>query len=308
MINMINFKDVQIQTTSVCNSRCIMCPYKNSWMIKNPGYMPEQLYDKILRNISKEDPDFNGVISPYLMNDPFADKNIVRRIEKLYKMLHDPTVEVSTNCELLDSDKINALVNLFSQKKSKMVISHHGIDKESLEKNMKINYEKATKNALELIKKADGRFPIAIQDMAISQDRKYKIVQPRQIQRYWGKLFERNNIKWNNVWMSTLQFHNRAGNVELEGWDYDKIYREIGPGKPFDCYRAHNNYLHVLWNGDVVLCCMDYHRETVFGNLKKQTIEEVFNSDKYKNIFKQVQGDIESPDDFICKRCMSPGG
>jgi len=53
---------------------------------------------------------------------------------------------------------------------------------------------------------------------------------------------------------------------------------------------------------------MDYHRETVFGNLKKQTISEIFESDTYNNIFKQVQGDLESPDDFICKRCQSPGG
>jgi len=305
---MIDFKDVQIQTTSVCNSRCIMCPYKNSWMIKNPGYMSEQLYDSILRNISKEDPEFNGVISPYLMNEPFADKNIVRRIQKIYKMLYDPTVEVSTNCELLTSDKIDQLVPLFSENKSKMVISHHGTSKETFSQIMSIDYEKSLNNAIELIRKADGRFPIAIQDMAISKDRKYKIIQPRQVDRYWGNIFEDNNLKWNNVWLSTLQFHNRAGNVELEGWNYEKKVRDIGPGRPFDCYRAHSDYLHVLYTGEVVLCCMDYHKETVFGNLKEQTLEEVFNTDEYKNILKQVVGEIESPDDFICKRCMSPGG
>jgi len=285
-----------------------MCPYKDSWMIKNPGYMSEQLYDKILRNVSKLDPDFSGVISPYLMNEPFADKNAVRRIEKLYKMLHDPTVEVSTNCELLTSDKIDDIVELFSKRKSKMVISHHGTSRESFESLMSINYDKALNNAIELIRKSDGRFPIAIQDMAISKDRQYKIVQPRQVQRYWDKIFEDNDLNTNNVWLSTLQFHNRAGNVKIDGWNYDKIVRLIDKENPFDCYRAHPDYLHVLYNGDVVLCCMDYHRETVFGNLKNQTIEEIFNSDKYKNIYKQVIGEKESPDNFICKRCSSPGG
>ena len=303
-----DFRLIQIQTTSVCNGRCIVCPYKDSWFIKNPGKMSEQLFDRILRDIKREDPNFDGLICPYLMNEPFADSNILNRIRKIYKMFPNATVEVSTNCELLDKEKATELVNILKDKRCKIVISHHGINKKTFEQTMGINYEKALTNAINLISISNGRIPIAIQDMATSIDNQYRLIQPRRIERYWKDLFDDAELAWNNVWLSTMKFHNRAGNVIVDGWEYNKKVREIDENNPFDCYRANGECLHILYDGDVALCCMDYHKEVIYGNLKDQTISEVFESKAYKNIYNQVHGNIKSPDDFICKRCQSPGG
>lgn len=38
------------------------------------------------------------------------------------------------------------------------------------------------------------------------------------------------------------------------------------------------------WNGDVVLCCDDWNHSTVLGNLKKQTIEEIWRGEKLRKI------------------------
>jgi len=40
----------------------------------------------------------------------------------------------------------------------------------------------------------------------------------------------------------------------------------------------------VDWNGDVVLCCDDWNHSTVLGNLKKQTIEEIWKGEKLRKI------------------------
>jgi radical SAM protein with 4Fe4S-binding SPASM domain len=40
----------------------------------------------------------------------------------------------------------------------------------------------------------------------------------------------------------------------------------------------------VDWNGDVVLCCDDWNHSTILGNLKKQTIEEIWKGNKLKEI------------------------
>ena len=294
------FDLIQIQTTGTCNARCEMCPYKHSWFIDNHGIMDDKLFDSIIWQM---DPDFDGKICPYLMNEPFADPHILDRIEKLKSRFKNATIEISTNGELLDNQKIDTLVELLDRN-DKIVISHHGINKEDLERTMKIDYEKTTRNIINLIRTVDGKIPIAIQTMAYSKDNKYHYYNTRTVKRYWNSIFDSNSLDWNNVWLSTLEFHNRAGNVEIDGWDYDDIVRKIGPDNPFYC-KKFDKSLNILWNGDVVLCCMDYMHETCFGNLKDQSIKESFETKDHKYLIDMASGKITSPYNFICKRCQT---
>ena len=295
-----NFELIQIQTTGTCNARCAMCPYKNSWFIDNYGIMKEELFDKIINQIDK---NYSSKICPYLMNEPFADPYMIRRIEKLKKRFKKATIEVSTNAELLDDYKIKGIVDLLDSN-DKIIISHHGIDKETLENTMKIKYFKTINNIIHLIRKLNGKIPIAIQTMAYSKDNKYRYFNTRKVKRYWNKIFYESNLSWNNVWLSTLEFHNRAGNVKIDGWDYNKKVRDIGPDNLFYCPKFDKS-LNVLWNGETVLCCMDYMHETPYGDLNTQTIEEIFDSDKYHKTIDICSGKVESSDDMICKRCQT---
>jgi len=295
------FDLIQIQTTGTCNARCEMCPYKHSWFIDNHGIMTDELFDKILDQL---DPDFTGKICPYLMNEPFADPYMIKRLEQLKSRFKKATIEISTNAELLDDFKIESIVNLLDNH-DKIVISHHGIDDESLERTMRIKYIRTINNIIRLIRRVNGNIPIAIQTMAVSKDNNYRYRSTRSIKRYWDKIFKDANLEWNNVWLSTLEFHNRAGNVNIKGWNYNKKIRDIGPDHPFYC-KKFDKSLNILWNGETVLCCMDYMHETPFGDLNKQTIDDIFKSSQYKYLIDMCSGVIKSPDNLICKRCMAP--
>lgn len=300
-----NFELIQIQTTGTCNARCEVCPFRSSWFIDNHGIMKENLFNNILDQI---DPNYEGKICPYLMNEPFTDPDIINRTQKIVDKLSNAEVEISTNTELLNTDKIKDIVNvLLKARKAKLVISHHGINKETFESIMHINYEKALRNAINLISEVDGRIPLAIQTMAYSKDNKYHYHSIRRVKRYWDRVFRDNNLRWNNVWLSTLQFHNRAGNVNIGGWDYEQKVRDIGPNNPFYCSKFDKS-LNILWNGDLVLCCMDYMHETKFGNVNEQTIEQAFSSKEHKELIDMGTGKKESPENFICKRCQVPSG
>jgi len=300
---------IQIQTTSVCNARCICCPYKDSWYLNNPGRMNDKLYNKIINDISSYDSEFSGKFCPYLCNEPFADKDILKRTELAYQKLHNPYVELSSNMGLLNKTKIDKLYELFKNNNfyGKFTISHHGINKETFENTMKIPYEKAKENMIYLLQKFDGQMKISIQNMAYSLDRKFSINPYRSISRYLEDIIEDNGISKQNLVIEPKVFHNRAGNVEIDGWEYDKIVRKIDKQTPFDCLRIHG-CLHVIYTGEVILCCMDYFRETIINDLNNMTVEEHFKSDNWKYIYNQVRGREESPENFICKRCMSPGG
>ena len=56
------------------------------------------------------------------------------------------------------------------------------------------------------------------------------------------------------------------------------------------------------WNGDAVLCCDDWNHSTVLGNLKKQTIEEIWKGEKLKKIRERhVKGEFSKIP--LCSKC-----
>jgi len=300
---------IQIQTTSTCNARCLMCPYKDSWHAKHPGYMSDKLYDKILNSINDYDAEFSGKFCPYLENEPFADKNLLERVELAYEILKNPYIEISSNMGLLTKKKIDELYSMWENHDfyGKFTISHHGVDKESYEYMMKIPYEKSLENTIYFLQKFQGKIKISIQDMAFSLDKEFQLNPYRKVKRYLNKLMIDNGINPKYIIAEPKVFHNRAGNVKIPGWNYKKIVRQIDKNHPFDCLRIHG-CLHVLYTGEVIGCCMDYFKETLIGDLRKQTVIEFFDSNKYKKWVGMVRGEIESPPNFICKRCLSPGG
>ena len=59
----------------------------------------------------------------------------------------------------------------------------------------------------------------------------------------------------------------------------------------------------VSFNGDVVLCCNDMTQEEIVGNLKKSSIEEVWNGEIMLDKISRIYFGKSSPEDFICKNC-----
>lgn len=306
---MIDFKSIQLELSSVCNCNCIICPYTGSWQEKSLGFMSEWLLDKILRDIKKEDSQFDGVISPYLCSEPFMDPKCMTRIEKIYKMFPNCVMEIATNAELLTDEDIYKLVLLLATHRGKLTITHHGTNRDEVMKYMKgIDYDKTIKNIIKLVKMANNAFPITFISLSHSIDDKVRLIQPRQIQKYWGDIFDQNNLTFgDNIKVQALQFNNMAGNTNIDGWNYNRKIRDIDETHPFKCFRIEKGNIHICYNGDVLLCPIDYKHEIVIGNLNKQSISEIYESDRYKEVLDMIDGRKESSDDFICKRCLNGG-
>jgi len=297
------FKLVQIQTTSVCNGNCVFCPYESSWMTDNPGRMSDELWSKILSDINDYDNEFQGKFCPYLMNEPTLDPKLTQKIDDIYNKLCNPLVEVSTNGSNLTPKMVDELINITHNKRFKLVISLHGIDEQSHNELMDTNWSTSLDNVIYGLKNINEH-PIAIQSMSHSIDNSIRILHPRKIQRFWNKVYHDNNIDNRNIFFSTFQFHNRAGGLK-QMWTYD--FNERSDLSGFDCTRFHND-LHVLWNGEVVSCCMDYNHEEILGDLNEQSVEQIMVGLPRKDFIDRGKGTIESNDNFICKRCTHPGG
>lgn len=305
-------KTVQIQTNSVCNGKCVFCPYTSSWYKKNSGIMSDKLYNKIIDNIAEYDPQFIGKFCPYMCNEPLADNRIVKLSQIAVDKLFYPYLEISTNLthNLVDHKKIRDIIKVYENNRwnGRIMVSFHGINKTHYERNMGLDYDKAMENLEYLIKELDGRVQLWIHTAFSSHDGTIKMYDSEAaVKNYWYELLKQKDLLHHNIVVYPLKIHNRSANVKMEGWSFKKTIRKIGPSyPPFDCPRFYR-HLHIIYTGEVVLCCNDYGHESVIGDLKRQSIEEFFNSDKFKETRAMGRGRVESPDDFLCKRCQWPG-
>jgi len=302
------FDIVQLQTVSLCTGKCVFCPHKDSFYAKTQGWMDYTLFNKIIVDLHEN--HTVKKICPYLMNEPFVDNTIELRTDIISHAFPKAMIEVSTNMLLCTPDRGKNMLNILEKHpgEKEIMISHHGVNKESFSMIMGMNYERTLDNIIQLIRINDGRIPIKIRGLGCSRDEKKLFFTPDEYLVYWGNIFMHERLNVTNIKIDSYgTFHSRAGNVNLNDWNYDMVVRKIDAEHHFDCWRLDKS-LQVDFGGLVTPCCMPYNREYVLGDLNTQTVEEVMASEKYHEFVDKARGKVASDDDFICKKCSSPGG
>jgi len=266
-------RTVQIQTQTGCNAACIFCPYSSTVDSQPKGTMSQELFEKIIDEIAE-----HGVrrISPYLMNEPFLDPKIIDRLVYIKKKIPDARIVLTTNGSKLTPEKVDRLIE--ADALHALYISFQGVEKEGYEATMQgsLVFEKTMANVEMLIEKwkaAGGRklFKLVVTMVATNK------VDPEKATAYWrAKGVE---SKWTPL-------ENRGGNVE--------VVRNLAPGerpmKRFaNCTRLFKQ-AYIMFNGDMVLCCTDYTRKAVIGNVAESSIHEVWNGFKpvgYRHLYSE---------------------
>jgi len=107
--------------------------------------------------------------------------------------------------------------------------------------------------------------------------------------------------EWKNEVRSInlINMRNWTGEIDKKGTKESFHFNSKSKRKP--CSLIWQRMV-VDWNGEVVLCCDDWNHSTILGNLKKQTIEEVWKGEKLKSI-KEAHVKEEFWKVPICARC-----
>lgn len=279
-------KKIMIQTSSYCNASCIICPYNESSKTNTLGFMSKVLFKKIIQECSLHT-ELERIML-YLMNEPLTDKSIIERINYAKNRNPNSIIHIVSNASLLHE---NLSLDLIKSKLDYIEFSVNGLFEKSYEKIMKgLNYNTNLKKILKFIKLA-------------KQNKKEKDFINIKVMGLPGILEKSELILAEKYWekqgVNVISFKGpttRASNVA-----YLPKIKKTEIGGCGDEWR--NNMIHILFNGDVVLCCMDWNREVVLGNLNTSSISELWNSKHRKKIEEMIKGKIKSPEDFICKRC-----
>ena len=271
-------KVIEFQLHNMCNANCIICPY--SEIKEKKGFMDELLFEKIINEVG----DKKILLIPYLNNEPFLDFNYVDKLMKINKHCPNAQIEISTNLSKVNDEMISKLNEIHIYE---MRISFFGYSKKCYEDLMPgLDYEKSWDNLKKLLesdlKKKIPKLSVTMIEHDMVEENDYLNME---------ELCKNNGIDFNR-W----GYLDRAGNNTKFSC---KIHKEniIGceQNRPLE-------RMHILYDGTVILCCQDWRREVVMGDIKENTIREIWDGEKYQKIRSLIYGRNKDCVE-LCKHC-----
>ncbi len=284
MTDKIDLNIVNLEFTNKCNLNCTMCNFhanedREGRLNQDSRFMDAELLKRIINELAP----YNDKSTPMIVLPPFrGESTLYPQFEEMIDLIksHGMNIAINTN-GIFNSDKIiNALL------KTDMAI--FSVDARTREMYTKIRgndlYDTVTGNIGKLMKaRKKGESKPNIQVSFVLQPRNKRELKP--FIEYW---LERVDS------VAIYRERNEKGKCLSPSKKGKKIE---APG----CYYALSS-IGIYSNGDVVPCCNDCYGSMIFGNLKKQSLESVYNSERYRN-FRKAHSEGKTNLFEICREC-----
>lgn len=268
-------KEVRIENSTICNYECIFCPHSLSFFNRKKEIMSNELFDHIINEVKKVPSIKECSISG--MGESFLDPDILYKQERLIRESYK--THVLTN-GTMTNEQFDYLYNLGIED---IRISIHSLKKRKFEVLTGRDKLDKVKELIDYIISVDSNKLILTVDTVDEKEI------PDFIRKYSDKVKNLEIWKPHN-WIST--FHFREGPVILN-----------------TCGRPFNGPLQIQIDGTVIMCCFDYNGCNLLGDLKTQTIEEIFSSKPYLDLVEAHEsGKLYG---YVCESCdqrKSKGG
>ena len=273
-------KRVQVETTSYCNAKCIMCPH--SIMPRRNHHMRQETFEKIINELSDHRDELK-VLSLHFLGEPLMDPKLCERIKQA-KEAGIREVQLNTNVQLLDEEKAGGLLKSGIDA---VTFSLGGLETD-------IQESRRVGTTLRTVEKNMDRF-IRLANSSLAKKKPKLIIYTIKhspadeawkpvVQKYKGLVDSIAVIHQNNWGGSTI-------NVEKE--------------KNITQYRIPCplifSTMTINVNGKVNLCCIDYADREIMGDINKDSIYEVWNGkmEQYRLLHMKNQ----SASIPFCKEC-----
>ncbi len=253
---------LQIENTNFCNAMCIMCPHMV--MKRKQKIMNQKNFQLIVDNVLKSYRIKRLVLNGF--GEPFIDKEIIEKIKYVNEKYPLVKIEIYTNASLLTEKIADELLKM---NLDRITFSINGT-KKNYNKIMSLDYDKTMENLLYLLRenKKRGKNILTNISLMILNDNKEDI---DEFIDYWSSMADSVRAYPPNDWAGGVK--NIINNSPFK------------TKKRWPCFFIWSN-ITVDVEGNVIMCCRDYESKIIFGNLLKEDIKEIRNSDKFKQLQK----------------------
>ena len=277
---------LDIEATSACNFLCTMCP-RTEMMEKKTFWKVENFDMKSYENIITTGVPLGlkSVKFQYL-GEPLVNKHLVKMI-KFAKKAGVEDVMFNTNASLLDEKKSREII---LSGVDKIFFSFDSPYREEFNKiRVKGDYDlviKNIKNFMKVKKELKSDTPITRVQMVLMKDN----------QREWEdfqKLF--SNLVDTIAYIDYLDHG-------IQNKHKEKGVVKIGSRKKKFCCPQLWQRMFVHPDGVVTPCCLDSSREMVMGNIKENSIKDIWKNELYQDMReKHMNGKIDEIP--TCRNC-----
>jgi len=265
---------VIIENTNICNSDCIFCVH--SKMSRKIGFMDFSLYKNIIDECAsirvKE-------VAVYRLGEPLLDREFSEKVTYAKKRGIE-IVSTNTNASLLNEENT---IKILHSGLDVLYISLDATSKEVYERIRRgLNYDIVIENINRFIKlrNAKGKKLTIILNYCVTEENKYQI---KDFINKWKNRVEQ-------IWISDT--HDWSGVV---GKKRDPLRRT-------DPCRLLWTEMVISWDGKVPLCCIDYDDSILIGDVKKESINEIWNGEILKT-FRECHINKQFGRISLCNNC-----
>lgn len=269
--------ELRLEVTTKCNYNCIICPREE--LTRKKETMSFELFKYIFDKINSETAQYDTLTFPGL-GEPLLDNTLDDKI--IHAKKHGYTVLMLTNGSLLTVDRFKRLEDIGLDS---VRVSIYGDSPESY-------------NMVHRTKNADSFHRV-----------KENLTEISRIKEHTSLLITYNVVdgcndsalaSWIEYWKDKVDL------LEVwrpHNWVNARSYRSVQQEKQKTCGRPWKTPLQIQVDGTVNMCCFDFDGKLLLGDLKTQTLEEIFESSMFKEILKHhTTGDFKESG-LICEYC-----
>jgi len=277
---------VSFETTDICNLNCIMC---ETWSAtRTKGIMK---MDDFVGHLDRIQALGQNSVAFHTIGDPLMDKEVGEKLRLCYE--RGIEVDLRTNGLLLDK----YLSVIVKYPPGRLRISIDGGTKETYERiRVRGKFDKLLAN-LNLLKGAFVKHRILCElgvDMVVFGENLHEIPIFYQVFHPYFKL-------------THMHFHiiNSLSGDHGDFFDKEKLSSFSQPVPP--CKMPFTS-LFILHDQRVSVCCRDYHEELIVGDLKNETIEQIWSGKSIHALREAHEQAKSTPSNLprACRECYSP--
>lgn len=287
---------IYLEPTNKCTFRCKACPlsfddYRD--IVGYSGDMDFELYKKIILDIKK----LGRLVSLkfYMEGEPLLNKNLIKMMQ--FAREHDVAerFELTTNASLLSEEIIKDLIGI---KLNYLRISIYSVIQQRHEyvTDSKIDIQKIynnVKSAREIRDNSGSQYPFIYVKMLDTFDEKENQMFKELYSPIADEIMIEKPMNWNDYENRDL-LKAYYGDKKPQEEKIFPNYKEVCPFPFYSCV--------INCDGTVTICCVDWNKKTMIGDLKKNSFDEIWNG-KSANDFRKMHLRREKHKNPSCKNC-----
>jgi radical SAM protein with 4Fe4S-binding SPASM domain len=285
-----------IESTNFCNIRCVMCPRGEPDLMERPlGHMDDAVFRKIVDGWEF----FTEPCWFHWFGEPLMHPRLFEQIAYA-KAAGVRNLGISSNATLLTEARSSQLLDSELDTLMLCIDGTNAATYEHIRRSAAFTYDEVCANVrrfLSLRGRAGRPKPHTILQIIVMEETRDQVAEFEAIWRAAGadEILFKQYTAWGNQ-----SEHDFTALAPLE-----QRSRLAAATRAHACYNMWSSVV-IAWDGTVVPCCYDYDTVMPMGNVREQSLAEIWNGEAYRALREaERSGNNMSP---LCRNCTEAPG